>query len=144
MESATKHVIDTWFRGLNEGDLEGLKELFDPSPRIVNAANPPSEGPTAVANLLNDFFTRTSERRFELLDAAEGDGEVFAAWMGHLTMTAGLRINDIVLAEPLNITLRGIERFQLSPEGKIVQLDIVHETTSIYRSAVEAAKHEQE
>jgi hypothetical protein len=139
MKTATLHLVQTWFDGLNRGDLDSLLELFGPVPRIRNAANPPSEGPDAARRLLEEFFDRTSARKFDVLDCAEGDGQVFASWSGELTFRPGIRIADVTLQHEVRVRLRGAERFRLDDAGRIIELDIVHETTSPVLAARQAA-----
>jgi hypothetical protein len=138
MNATTELLVKRWFDGLNSGNLSELLPLFGPSPRIRNAANPPLEGPDAPRHLLEEFFRRTTARHFQLIDMAEDDGHVFACWLGTLTFAAGISIGDILLPEPLTVTLRGVERFQLEA-GRIVQMDIVHETTTVYQAALAAS-----
>jgi hypothetical protein len=135
MNRESQSIITSWFDGLNQTDMDGLLALFAPAPRIRNAANPPMEGPDAARRLIEDFFGRTTKRRFELIDAAEGDGQIFACWQGTLTFPANLMIGDVRLEHPLTVPLRGVERFRLDPQGCISELDIVHETSSILQAA---------
>jgi hypothetical protein len=135
MTQRCKTIISDWFEGLEKSNLERLVKLFSPHPRICNAANPPAEGRDVARQLLTDFFTRTSARRFNVRHAAEGDGHVFAAWDGELTFRPGVRVADVTLRSPLTIQLRGVERFQLDGNGLIEQVDIIHETTTLPRAA---------
>jgi hypothetical protein len=135
MRTETQLVIKAWFDGLNRTDIDGLLSLFAPSPIIRNAANPPMEGPEAARRLLEDFFHRTTARRFDVTDSAEGDGQVFACWQGTLTFAAGTMIADVLLEQPMTVPLRGVERFRLDQQGRISELDIVHETSSILQAA---------
>lgn len=139
MKNETRKLIERWFDGLNRSDLPALLALFSPLPKIRNAANPPVEGPDAARTLLEEFFQRTCARRFELIDAAETDNQVFVAWKGELTFPSGTRIGDVTLAVPLTVPLRGADRFRIDRDGQIVELDIVHETSSILQAARAAA-----
>lgn len=118
---------------------ENLLPLFGPSQRIRNAANPPIDGADAARRLLEDFFRRTTSRHFTLIDMAEGDGEVFACWTGELTFAPGVTIGDVCLQQPLTVALRGVERFHCDANGQVVELDIVHETTTIVQAVRAAA-----
>src|SRR5437870_639718 len=113
MSPKSAQIVNQWFRGLNAGDMPSLLSLFSPSPRIRNAANPPLPGPAAPGQLLEEFFRRTCSRSFELLDMAESKADLFAAWKGSLTFPAGIAIGGIILAMPLTVTLRGVDRFRL-------------------------------
>jgi hypothetical protein len=140
MNPRSTHVVTAWFAGLKTGDLEELVSLFAPDPRIKNGAQPLLVGPGAARRLLTDFFERTSARCFEVIDAAEGEGQIFAAWTAELTFRKGIQIADVVLPAELVVPLRGIERFELDSTGRIVALDIVHETTSVVVAARDLAR----
>ena len=135
MRDETTSLINAWFDGLNRSDMESLRSLFGPSPLIRNAANPPLEGPRAADQLLEDFFRRTTSRNFEVVDAAEIDEQAFAYWVGDLTFASGVTIAGVELTQPLTVTLRGVERFRLTPDGRISELDIIHETTTVAQAA---------
>lgn len=139
MHNNASRVISEWFEGLNTTDLPRLIALFAPAPRIRNAANPPIAGPDAANKLLSEFFARTTSRHFEVVDWAAEGGQVFAYWTGTLTFPEGLKIADMVLPHELSVPLRGVERFKLDNSGKIVELDIIHETTSLLQAARAAA-----
>jgi len=139
VKEQTTLLIERWFDGLNRSDLQSLLTLFSPSPRIRNAANPPIEGSQAAKLLLEDFFRRTTSRHFDVIDAAEHDRQVFACWVGDLTFASGIKIAGIELSEPLTVALRGVERFLLTPDGRISEVDIVHETTTVAQAARAAA-----
>lgn len=138
MKTATLHLVQTWFDCLNRSDLEALLGLFAPAPRIRNAANPVLQGPDAPRRLLEEFFDRTSARKFELIDLAEGNGQIFACWSGELTFRPGIRIAEVTLPREIRVPLHGAERFQLDGSGRITELDIVHETTSVVLAARQA------
>ena len=144
MRKQTKQLIDKWFDGLNRSDLRSLLTLFGPSPKIRNAANPSVEGSQAATVLLQDFFRRTTTRHFELVDAAEHDRQVFACWVGDLTFASDINLAGIDLTEPLTVRLRGVERFLLTPDGRISEVDIIHETTTVAQAARAAATKEKE
>ena len=48
-----------------------------------------------------------------------------------------------LLREPLTITLRGVDRFRME-NGRIAELDIVHETTTAYQAALAASTKTEE
>jgi hypothetical protein len=137
----TQHcdLIERWFAGLNAGDINALIPLFAEKPLILNAANPPLTGPEAARRLLEDFFSRTVARHFEVIDAAASDNDVFAAWTAVLTFRRGITIAGVTLPCDLEVPLRGAERFVLDADGRIAQVDIVHETTSVMLAAHRAA-----
>jgi hypothetical protein len=101
------------------------------------------ESEDAANKLLDDFFERTATRRFRVLDAAVQGNQVFAGWEGELVFRAGITIAGMTLPTELTVHLRGAERFQLNSDGKIEELDIYHETTSVVqatRQLIEAQK----
>jgi hypothetical protein len=139
MQKHHDDLVFRWFEGLNAGDLDALVALFAEHPHIRNAANPPLTGSEAPRRLLEDFFSRTAARRFDLIDTAENGREVFAAWTALLTFRRGATVAGVTLPEDLELPLRGVERFVLDPNGRIAELYIVHETTTIAQAAHRAA-----
>jgi hypothetical protein len=140
MRKPVQTLLNDWFRGLNSGSISELVALFAESPVIRNAANPPTSGPAAARTLLTDFFNRTRSRTFTIVDAAENNDDVFAAWTAELVFRAGAQIGDLTLPCDVPVRLRGIERFRLDQAFRIVELDIVHETTSVPRALGDAAR----
>lgn len=130
MKKETVQLVQNWFNGLNQSDIISLLKLFAPSTKIRNAANPLMEGENAARQLLEVFFQRTESRFLFPMEITQQDNEVFAHWKGYFTFAAGIQIADVVLNKPITVPLRGVERFILDENGKIVELDIVHETTS--------------
>lgn len=130
MKKTTVQLVNDWFTGLNQSDISSLLKLFAPSTKIRNAANPMMEGENAARQLLEIFFQRTESRFLFPMEITQSGNEVFAHWKGYLTFKKGIQIADTVLDEPVSVPLRGVERFVLDENGKITELDIVHETTS--------------
>ena len=96
------------------------------------------EGPDTPRRLLTEFFAHTIARRFSVLDAAAGDGQLFVGWTGDLTFASAGWLEDVIRRRSLTVTLRGVERFQLDDQGRIEQLDVFHETTSVTEAARKA------
>lgn len=132
-------LIARWFAGLNAGDVDALVVLFAEEPLIRNAANPPLTGSDAARRLLEDFFSRTVARHFDVIDSAATDNEVFAAWTASLTFRRGITIAGVTLPSDVEVPLRGAERFVVGADGRITELHIVHETTSVAQAAHRAA-----
>jgi len=130
MKNSTIQLVNDWFTGLNQSDMDKLLRLFAPSPQIRNAANPVLEGENAARQLLEVFFLRTESRFLFPMEITQEGNEVFVHWKGYLTFRAGIQIADVVLDDSVTVPLRGVERFILDENGKIAQCDIVHETTS--------------
>ena len=63
---------------------------------------------------------------------------MFAAWTAELTFRKGTRFGELALPFDVTVPLRGIDRFKLDDADRIVQLDIVHETSSVLRVIGEA------
>ena len=140
LTDSQKKLIDRWHHGLEKRDVEDLVQLFAPHPRIRNAADPPLEGPDAPRRLLTAFMEHIQACRFTLLDAASGEGQLFAGSRFELTLPAGLQIADMKLPRPITVNMRAFERFRLDAQGRIEQLDIVHETTSVFQAAQAAVQ----
>lgn len=139
MQTHHAELVSRWFTGLNTGDVEGLVALFAEQAVICNAANPPAIGPGAPRALLEDFFLRTSARDFLVIDAASTDREIFAAWTATLLFRRGATVAGVTLGRDLEVSLRGAERFVLDAGGRIAELHIVHETTTVAQAARSAA-----
>lgn len=135
MKKQSMELINLWFTGLNQTNLDDLLKLFAKNPVIKNAANPEQNGEKAAKELLEGFFYRTQSRWFELIDAAENGNEIFAYWAGEYIFRPGIQIADIVLEEPLAVNVKGVDRFCVNEEFKITRCDIVHETTSMVVAA---------
>jgi hypothetical protein len=121
-------LVARWLDGLNRGDLPGLLELFAPEPRIRNAAHPPVQGPDAARDHLRGFFERTASRRFDLIDLAVVDDQIFAAWRGTIVFAKGAQMGPNTPRRPVEIELRGVDWLRLDDRGKIAELEVVHET----------------
>jgi ketosteroid isomerase-like protein len=139
MQMKHADLVTRWFDGLNRGDLPGLLGLFADTVTIQNAANPTIEGPHAAKQLLEDFFQRTASRRFELIDMAEQGDEVFAGWTGVLLFRRGASVAGRVLRDNVEVELRGADWFKLNAAGRISELLIAHETTSVMLAVSKAA-----
>lgn len=137
------NIAKAWFEGLNKTDMRQLLALFSADGAYIrNAAQPATSGSEAPQRLLEEFFARTASRHFALIDFTANETEIVAAWHGILTFRAGIQIADVTLAKPLNVVLRGVDRFVLE-EGRIVELTIDHETTTVVQAARAAALREQ-
>jgi hypothetical protein len=144
MKKQSLELINRWFTGLNQTNLNDLLILFAKNPIIKNAANSEISGEKAAQQLLEGFFSRTESRHFELLDAAETENEIFAFWIGEYVFRPGVQIADVVLEESMTVKIKGVERFCINEEFRIVRCDIMHETTSIVIAAKNSkAKIEQ-
>jgi len=130
MKKETLKMVQSWFNGLNESNLESLLILFSNDSTIKNAANPVLSGVDAPRKLLETFFERTSKRFIYPMEITQNGNEVFAHWRGYYTFKSGIQIADITLDRDVTVPLRGVERFILDSDGKISHLDIVHETLS--------------
>lgn len=134
-------VVDAWFAGLNLGDIDKTAALFDPKHHsIKNAANPTIAGADAAQRLLEDFFDRTSGRRFHVHEVAYGERMAFAHWTATLTFADGAAVAGCVV-EPFTVEIDGVDTFVFNAYGQIVELQILHQTTSV---AIAAATHMKE
>lgn len=138
------NVAETWFEGLNCSDMSKLLGLFGPNgARIRNAAQPLISGAEGPRRLLEDFFARTESRHFAMIDHTITANEVVAGWHGILTFRAGIQIADAKLTKPLSVALRGVDRFVLDSTGRVVEIAIDHETTSVVQAARAAKMRDQ-
>ena len=128
MNNAYKNLVTKWFDGLNNGDIEGLLQLFAGSPTIKNAAFPLDRGAEAPRRLLESFFSRTSARHFQMTGYAESGDLAFASWIGMLTFVGP--VGGAGLSAPLPVCLTGVDEFYFR-DGLIEHLGIVHETTTL-------------
>lgn len=130
-------AVDAWFAGLNLGDADMVKAHFAPVHRIRNAANPPIEGPRAVDDLLQEFFVRTSQRDFTVHGVAHSTSRAFARWTADITFADGATVAGHVVDE-FTTTFDGIDVFAFDEHGRIIAVDIIHQTTTV---ALAAADH---
>lgn len=124
-----------WFDALNASDRSAALALFDDDPTIKNAAFPETKGSAAAPDLIDGFFDRTSDRRFTLLSAAEGERFTFAECLAELEFRPGVTVAGIRIERPTSVMFSGVEIFGLNDTGLINTLNIVHETTRIARAA---------
>ena len=135
--SPHSEFIARWYEGLAEGDVEGLLRLFAASPRIRNAAHTPVQGPQAARTYLEDFFGRTAQRRFQLLSLADGGTQVFAAWAAEIVFRKGVTVAGRSLSRDFMHKQRGIDWFTFDDGERVVELEVVHETSSLLRALSE-------
>lgn len=133
-------AIHAWFDALNDGKHEAAVALFEPtSHRIKNAANPAIEGPDAADQLLQDFFARTTKRRFTLGTIAHGVGRSMATWTGTLTFAEGAVIGGMEV-NAFTVTFSGIEVFTFNEANLFTNVEIIHETATVARAAAAHAR----
>jgi limonene-1,2-epoxide hydrolase len=128
MNNEYKDAVTNWFDGLNRGDLGCLTQLFAENPTIKNAAFPLDRGAEAPRRLLENFFSRTCARHFQMTGYAESGDLVFASWIGLLTFVG--QVGNIALSAPLPVCLAGVDEFHFR-DGLIDHLGIIHETTTL-------------
>lgn len=138
---ATKtDAIHAWFDALNDGNQDAAVALFEPTAhRIKNAANPALEGPGAAAQLLEEFFARTTKRHFTLGTIAHGVDRSMATWTGTLTFAEGAVIAGIEV-NAFTVTFSGIEVFTFNEAHLFTNVEIIHETATVARTAAAHAR----
>jgi hypothetical protein len=132
--SAHSDFIQRWYDGLAMADVERLLLLFAPTSRIRNAAHEPVAGPGAARAYLEDFFARTTARRFQLLSQAENGRQIFAAWAAEIVFRKGVKIAGRTLRRDFAHKQRGVDWFTLDDRGRVTELEVVHETSSLLRA----------
>ena len=140
------------------GDAEPFNRSWPPR-AIAQRAHEPSQRPpfgryparvsfqkrrASRRTFPEDFCSRTVARHFDVIDGAAKDNEVFAAWTASLTFRSGITIAGVTQPRDVEVPLRGAERFVVGVNGRIVELHIVHETTSVAQAHRAAAAAEQE
>jgi hypothetical protein len=133
-------LVDTYFAAEERGDVDAVVALCADDVVVRNAAQPPQRGLDGVRAYVTSFRDRTDARQFQVVAAAESDDVVFAAWKARLVFKAGLPFGAVISRKPFDVELTGICRFKLNQDGKVCELDVYHETTSVMQRAV-AASH---
>jgi hypothetical protein len=77
------------------------------------------------------------------MEITETGNTIFARWKGYLTFAEGIQFGDTKLGQATTVPLHGVERFILDDAGKILELDIVHETSSPVRFVKEGLSADQ-
>src|SRR5690606_29850103 len=117
------------------GDLNSTVALFDPTGQtITNAANPTVTGPDAAADVLSEFFTRTTSRHFTVRTIAHGEHLSFAHWTGHFTFTDGATVAGHTV-NSFSTAIEGVDTFAFNAGGLLTTVEILHETTTVGLSA---------
>lgn len=133
-------IIQNWFDGLNAGELEPTTALFDPYEQaITNAANPTVTGPAAAAEVLHEFFTRTTARDFLVHTMAHGEKVSFAHWTARLTFADGATVAGHTVA-PFTAEIEGVDTFAFNSDGLLSTVEILHETTTVAVAAAANAR----
>lgn len=133
-------LIQSWFDGLNAGDLESTVALFDPHEQVItNAANPTVIGSDAATTVLTEFFTRTTDRAFNVLAVAHGEHVSFAHWTAQLTFADGATVAGYTV-NAFTTAVEGVDTFDFNDDGLIVTVEILHQTTGVAIAAAANAK----
>ena len=135
-----RQIIARYFAAEDAGDVECIVELCSQEVTVRNAAQPVQRGKEGVRDYVTAFVQRTSSRSFEVLAIAEEGDLAFAWWNGRLTFKAGVPFGPtITTKQPFDITLEGVIRFRFNGDDEIEELDVYHETTSVFLAAAKAA-----
>lgn len=137
MES--NEIIREYFSAEERGDVDAVATLCADDVIVRNAAQPPQHGVRGVRDYVTGFRDRTSHRRFTIGCIATEADVAFASWEAEITFRAGVQVGPVVTRRPFGVHLYGICRFKFDRAGKIVELDVAHETSSVMKMATEAA-----
>lgn len=132
-------LVEEYFLAEERGDVEAVVAMCDDQVIIRNAAQPSQSGKQGARDYVTSFRDRTSRRSFKVLAVAEEQDVVFSWWAAELTFRAGVQFGPLTTKRPFDIGLHGICRFKLNPLGRIVELDVFHETSTVFKNALEAA-----
>lgn len=130
-----QQLVERYFDAEERGDVDAVVALCAADVVVRNAAQPPQRGLDGVRTYVTSFRDRTSARAFDVIAVAEADDVVFAAWSARLVFNAGVPFGPVIPRRPFDIELTGICRFKLDAEGKVRELDVFHETTSVVQRA---------
>ena len=133
-------IVRAYFAAEECGDVDGVVALCADGVVVRNAAQPPQHGLQGVRDYVTVFRDRTSRRQFTILCLAIDADVAFASWQAEITFKAGVQFGPIQTCRPFDLHLHGICRFKFDPSGRIVELDVSHETSSALRLATEAAR----
>jgi ketosteroid isomerase-like protein len=135
-----ENVIRQYFRAEEDGDVDAVAGLCAAEVVVRNAAQPPQHGIRGVREYVEVFRDRTSRRRFTLVSVAHATGVAYGSWEADLTFREGVHFGPAHTRRPFDLHLRGICRFKFDDEGKIVEIDVAHETSSAMNLALEASR----
>jgi len=131
-------VVRDYFAFEEAGNIEGVVALCDPSVVVRNAAQPVVVGLAGVRQYVESFRDRTTFRVFEQVSISTAPGLAYATWKADLEFKAGTAFGPVISKTAFPLTLQGVCRFVFNASGKLVEIDVYHETTSALRRAQEA------
>ena len=108
---------------------------------MFNVNLPSVHGREGIKNFCENLYSRTSARNFEILEIVEGVDIVMVEWRVQMTFRAGAKIGPWELAEPFDVALRGINKFEFVSDSRLIHcLRIYHETSTVAQLAQSHAK----
>lgn len=134
-----RELIRAYFDAEEKGDVETIVGLCASDVVIRNAAQPPQFGLDGAREFATSFRDRTSRRHFDVLAVAHEGSVAFAWWSCALTFKSGVSFGAVVTREAFDIDLEGVCRLAVDGDGKIRELDVVHQTACVMAKAIQAS-----
>lgn len=134
-------IARKYFEAQNKSNSDEVLALFAEDATVYNVNFPPFHGKDGVKAFCQGLYDRTAYRQFQLINSAEAGDVVFAEWQVKMAYRQGAKIGNLELAEPFDIQLRGVNKFEFLPNSDKIQiLRIYHETSSVPQKAQQFAK----
>jgi ketosteroid isomerase-like protein len=95
MSENARAVIDRYWRAMNDHDLEGVLECFEPDYRSEQPVNPDRsfQGRETVRERWSTIFESVPDFRAELVRTAAGEDAVWSEWRWTGTRKDGTRLD---------------------------------------------------
>jgi ketosteroid isomerase-like protein len=130
-----KNSIEQYFSLEEIGDVEGVVALCHPNIVVVNAANPAQHGLEGARSYVQTFKDRTISRAFKIKEIAVEKDNALVSWKAKIEFKKGISFGNIISGSNFSVDLFGICRFKMTVDGKFLEIDVFHETTTAMLAA---------
>jgi SnoaL-like domain len=109
-DAAARRWADTWQRGWNEFDVEGIVALYAPDAIVsIEAFRDPSIGPAGVRRYLARTFAEEERVEATFAEPVVGDGRAAVSWWATMVENGA------------PVTLAGTSMLRFNDEGLVVE-----------------------
>jgi limonene-1,2-epoxide hydrolase len=132
--------VNTYFIAQNQSDADGVVNLFAEGAEVYNVNFPKFAGKEGIRAFCENLYARTSARNFQIVSIAQGEGNVIMAhWEVTMSFRPGAKVGSFELARGFDVSLQGINKFMFDDSGRIHELRVFHETSTVAQLAKENA-----
>lgn len=129
-------TVKKYFNFQNNADMESVVDLFENQTEVYNVNFPVFKGIDGVRLFCEGLYSRTSKRKFEILEISKSKNKIMVEWQTKLTFRAGIKIAQWQVSEPFEAEFGGVNVFEFLPgSNKIKCLRIYHETSTVAQLA---------